>query len=459
MKNSFTKAYVILFMICLMPFSLGARTVKWIAPPQYDKINQYRDGIYIYYQGAQVGLMNTVGDKIPGSECDSITPYLNNGFSLLLDNIGGQEATLVGIYNCKSNIVIPAKDGLYKVRTDYAFYSDNRLPVKDANSGKWGYLGIDGNIAIPCQFYRAYPFCKKCAPVRINDKISKYINQNGVIAFTVSFANGNVKYATPFFSDTTAYVFYNGGREIAKINRKGEKISNSDGRDWNKLLTDWLSDYQAHSSKVLASDLNHTMKDFPEVIKNQLEDIITIGNQAIVLLDGKMGILQLVEGDFNLEKPKIKETGKNKNKQTTVELSLDIPEGISCSELTFRIDKGNGQFSEIRHNDYLLSNDSKSITFEIKQISKSTTIRLCIEHQGLILFNEDISVSIKEPQPPGPGPIPKEKCRHCHLVKCPYGGHHPYCGYKPCGKIIDKNHRAKDYCPVDGNIKKHRPNH
>ena len=442
--------------------------MKWIITPQYDQIEFYSDGIYLYHQGTQVGLMNTVGDKIPGSECDSITPYLNNGFSLLLDNIGDQEATLVGIYNCKSNKVIPAKDGLYKVRTDYAFYSDNRLPVKDANSGNWGYMGIDGNIAIPCQFYRAYPFCKKCAPVRIDDKISKYINKNGVIAFTVSFADGNVKYATPFFSDTTAYVFYNGGREIAKINRKGEKISDSDGRDWNKLLTDWLFDYKKNHDNE-PQEPGQRPLDIDLVEKYQSEVFAPNGQAIIRAKDGKMGILQRLDGDFSLGEPSVSK-GKNK-KQQHVTMQLNIPDDLSCNDLIFEIDKGDGELCMAEAKDYQISADSKVVTFEFipnaKANSKNVKLGLAVKDHGLTVFKKsDMQVQINDPDP-----IPDicrfcgkrhsgkhKQCRKCGLYtdevfpnyKCEANGSHTQCDYPKCKKWHFKKFGPgykKNQCP------------
>lgn len=53
-------------------------------------------------------------------------------------------------------------------------------------------------------------------------------------------------------------------------------------------------------------------------------------------------------------------------------------------------------------------------------------------------------------------PCNPKTCKTCGATKCPYGGIHPTCTFKGCGKIIDKGHRVnkKKRCPYDG---KHGP--
>lgn len=462
------------FVICVLP--LQAKTVKWIVLPHYDKIDQYGD-IYMVQHDGITELMDITGKIINNSRCQSVTPWLSNGFSLLLDYIGDQEATLVGIYNCKSHTVMPTKDGQYKVRTDYAFFSDDRLPVKDTQKGKWGYMGIDGNIAIACQYDNAYPFSDKCAPVKTSDKVYKYINSNGDLAFRVTVGEGKIKSATPFFSNGTAYVLYDGGRKIAKISRRGEKVSNSDKREWEELQQDWLSDYKKnHENEPSGQGLKAL--DIGQVEKDQSEVFNAPNGQAIIRAkDGKKGILQRIDGDFSLGEPSVSK-GKNK-KQQHVTIRLDIPDGLTSDDLTFEINKGDGVIHEVAATDCQISNDKRTINFDFAQSSKvslkNISLGIVVKHHGLILFSKyDIK---PKNQDDDPEPIPVEKCTYCgqkkhdwkHPIcnecgymtgnvlpnyKCEANGHHKnHCKDRRCQKLIIRRYKPKyenNRCPVNG---------
>jgi len=425
---------------CFLP--LQAKTVKWIVLPHYDNIDQYGD-IYMVQHDGITELMDLTGKIINNSRCQSVTPWLSNGFSLLLDYIGDQEAILVGIYNCKSHTVMPTKDGQYKVRTDYAFFSDDKLPVKDTQKGKWGYMGIDGNIAIACQYDNAYPFSGKCAPVKTGDKIYKYINSNGDLAFRVTVGEGKIKSATPFFSNGTAYVLYKGGREIAEINRRGDKVSNSDGRTWSELLTDWLADYKNNhenepsESGLKPIDLDLVEKDLSEVLKAP-------NGQAVVRTkDGKMGILQRLDGDFSLGEPSVSK-GKSK-KQQNVTMPLGIPDGLTSDDLTFEINKGDGMLHEVGATDCQISNDKRTVNFDFAQSSKvslkNLSLGIVVKHHGLIIFSKN-DIKLKEDDP---NPIPVEKCIYCGQKK--HDWTHPICG--ECGYMTG-NVLAKYKCESNG---------
>ena len=458
-------------IVCVLP--LQAKTVKWIVLPQNGKIDQYGD-IYIVQHDGITQLMDNTGKVINNSRCQSITPWLSNGFSLLLDNIGNQEATLVGIYNCKSHTVMLTEDGQYKVRTDYAFFNDDRLPVKDTQNGKWGYMDIDGNIAIACQYENAYPFSDKCAPVKTGDKIYKYINSNGDLAFRVTVSEGKIKSATPFFSNGTAYVLYDGGRKIAKISRRGEKVSNSNEK-WEKLWQDWLSDYKKnHDNEPLA--LGMRPLDIDLVEKDQSEVFNAPNGQAIVRTkDGKMGLLQRLDGDFSLGEPSVSH-GKNK-KQRHVIMRLDIPDGLTSDDLTFEINNGDGMLQEVGSTNCHISNDKRTVNFDFAQSSKvslkNISIGIVVKHHGLILFSKN-DIKLKDDDP---GPVPVEKCTYCgqkkhdwtHPIcnmcgymtgnvlakyKCEANGHHTnWCKDRRCKKLIIKRCKPKyekNRCPFNG---------
>ena len=464
MKKELSQLYILLILYtCVVP--LRGQTVKWIISPQYDQIEFYCDGIYLYHQGAQVGLMDDTGKRISDSECDSITPYLSNGFSLLLDNIGDYEATLVGIYNSKTHKVTRVEDH-FIVKKVYAFFNDDRLPVKDEN-GNWGYLGIDGKQAIPCKYLEAWPFSLKLAPVRLKKKNVVYIKADGTI-ISLDINRGEIGYGTPIFQDGTADVSWNKGTQFARFDCKGRIIKIN--KENFRRTDDWLIEYREHQDKTTASSLIPTIQDFPDRIKSQLQQTTVIDKQAIAIMNGKAGLLQLVHGNFDLGKPKSKE----KNKQLMIELQLDVPDGITCNDLTFEIDKGDSELRMAEAKDYQISDDSKVVTFEFipnaKADSKNVTLGLAVKDHGLTVFYKgDIQVQIKKK----PDPIPEDICKLCEKrhngkhkqcnicklytgdvlpkYKCEGNGNHRKCPLPSCGKYIYSKGNQKKRCPVGGN--------
>lgn len=441
-----SQLYILLiFYACVAP--LRAQTVKWIIAPQYDQIEFYCDGVYLYHQGSQVGLMDDTGKRISDSECDSITPYFQNGFSLLLESIGNQEATLVGIYNCKTRKVTRVQDH-FIVKKDYAFFNDDRLPVKD-DDGNWGYIGIDGKQAIPCKYLEAWPFSLKRALVRLKKKNVVYIKVDGTM-ISLDINRGVIGDGTPIFLDGTADVSWNKGAKFARLDFKGN-IAEINKEEFRKI-DDWLTEFREHLDKATASILSPTIQAFPENIKSQLQQITVIDEQAVGVMNGKVGLLQLVHGNFDLGEPKITMIGKDKNKQSMVKLQMNIPDGLSCNDLTFEIDKGDGQLREVDANDYQVSSDLKTVTFgfipDIKTNSKNVVLRIVAKNHDLILFNQnDIHVKMLEPNP-------DKRCRICGkaINDCKYKGLHPKCG--KCGLIIDESNHFKDRCEGNGNHRK-----
>lgn len=155
-------------------------------------------------------------------------------------------------------------------------------------------------------------------------------------------------------------------------------------------------------------------------------------------------------------------------------MQLDIPEGLSYSDLTFEIDKGDGQLHEAETKDYQISNDKRTITFEFplsaKANSKNANLRFVVKNHDLIIFNVDeIQVQINSPDPPNPDDkcvicggkkhnTKHQQCRKCGYYigdvlpqfKCEGNGHHDQCTYKPCRKYKFKKCNKgyeKNQCP------------
>lgn len=456
-----SQLYILLiFYACVAP--LRAQTAKWIIAPQYDQIEFYCNGVYLYHQGAQVGLMDDTGKRLSDSECDSITPYFQYGFSLLLESIGNQEATLVGIYNCKTHKVTRVKDH-FIVKKDYAFFNDDRLPVRDED-GKWGYIGIDGKQAIPCNYLEAWPFSLKRALVRLKKKNVVYIKVDGTM-ISLDINRGEIGDGTPVFLDGTADVSWNKGAKFARLDFKGN-ITEINKEEF-RTIDDWLTEYREHLDKATASNLSPTIQAFPEKIKSQLQQITVIDKQAVAVMNDKAGLLQFVQGKFGLGSS----VEEDINKQLMIELKLEIPDGLSCDDLTFEIDKGDGQLCEVDTTDYQVSGDLKTVIFvfmpKVKSNSKNVVCGIIVKNHDLVVFSKN-DIQLRMPDPPKPDDICRicgkrhngyhKRCKYCDLYigdvlpkyKCEGNGRHRRCPLPSCGKYIYSKGNPKKRCPVRG---------
>ncbi len=462
-----TRLFVMFFILFNVSSLSIANTVKWTILPEYDYLEPYCEGIYKYVDHATIGLVEESGNVIEGSQCDSIMPPNADGLALLLQNPGNSEATLVGIFNCKKRKVILV-DNDFKVNMDFAFFNDDRLPICDSE-GNWGYLGIDGQIAIPCQYKQAGPFSLQLAPVRLNNENKNvvYIKSDGT-RITVDVNKGTNKGiigdGTPFFMDSTADVHFNG--KYWRITRNGKKKNNIAKSEYHRSIDDWLSEYrQSMQKNTVVSTLDRTLMqtflDSPEgqIINGQVSVFSTIGDQAIVGYKGKMGLLQRVQGDFYMGMAADQVTVKDKKVEPQVlKVDVSVPDAIDPLELSFFINnyrteptpKGNGS-QELRFETSRYADVTSSITEVI-----NVDIR---DHLGLHLFTGESKVNITyiKPDPPksDPGPIPlvRTKCVTCGAdkSKCPHNGVHPICPV--CDKVIDIGHRVKkkNRCERDGN--------
>lgn len=454
------RLFVLLFLVFSVTSLAKANTVKWAIPPDFDNLVPYYDGVYKYALRTTIGLIDDTGVVIDGSQCDSVMPANADGLALLLQDVGSSEATLVGIFNCKKKQVIPVNGGL-KVNPIFAFFSNDRLPVRD-NAGNWGYLGIDGQLAIPCQYKAAWPFSLQRAPVRLNnkDKNVVYIKEDGT-RITVLVNNGIIGDGTPIFMDGTADVAFNG--KYSRITSNGNKRNNITKNEY-RSIKDWLSEYnQSMAKSVEVSSLDTTsMLAFlgsqeGQIINEQVSVFSTHGDQAIVGYKGKVGLLQLVQGDFSMNQTSFLVNVEDRRDGVKVDpkvlkLEVSIPDEINLQELSYYMNdyetastpKGSGaqelQFETSRYAS-LKSSTTEDIIVDVK------------DYHGLLLFNEKGAVNItyskeKEPEPK-PKPDPK-KCSTCHLdiSKCLDNGKHKKC--QKCRKIIDSNHRVINRCPHDG---------
>lgn len=165
------KFILIVFLLISCGLSLYAQTVKWAVSPsmRYQKT----EGNVLKGKNSvgKTMLMSSNGKQLINETYDSITDFYG-GYALAL-NRENDRYRINAIINQREMEVETVSEIVYASR--FPYFSEGKMPVEGAEG--WGYLGTDGNMAIPCSFQKAYPFSRGLAVVRLKEK-EYYINSD-----------------------------------------------------------------------------------------------------------------------------------------------------------------------------------------------------------------------------------------------------------------------------------------
>ena len=160
--NMKTRLLALSVIAFLAVSNADSQTVQWAVRPTSAKLEGYGNLVKLKEKG-KVGMIDHNSRTIVPAKYDSISPF-RDGYALALNSKNGQwkiEAVISeGDYDIQ-----PLTETLYA--TQFMWFSEGKMPVK--GTGGWGYLGTDGNIAIPCQFQAAFPFSEGLASVMLDD--------------------------------------------------------------------------------------------------------------------------------------------------------------------------------------------------------------------------------------------------------------------------------------------------
>ena len=157
------RSTILLLLGTLSTGMLSAQTVQWAVRPTSAQIENYGSLLKVK-KGGKCGLVNLNEQEIVPVKYDSISPF-RDGYALVM-NKDGNQMRIEGVLSEGDYEMLVPTETVYATR--YMWFSDGKMPVK--GTGGWGYLGTDGNMAIPCQFQLAYPFSEGFASVMLNDK-------------------------------------------------------------------------------------------------------------------------------------------------------------------------------------------------------------------------------------------------------------------------------------------------
>lgn len=218
-KFSLGLLFFILVTIC--NFNIIAQNAEWIwvAPPKYEKISDFSEGIAAVKQNVNWGYINENGDLIIDNKFSNITNFQNNEAMVYIknrwylidksgkinDNISfsknyrfveglaldisihyteeeWEDFKFCGYINKENEQVIKNK------YSDARDFSEGLAAVKKGN--KWGYINKNNESIIEFQFENAYSFNNDIAMTQMNDKWG-YINKNG--DFIIECKYNNIK--------------------------------------------------------------------------------------------------------------------------------------------------------------------------------------------------------------------------------------------------------------------------
>ena len=150
---------------------------------KYDIIGQFSDGLARVYEDGKWGFIDETGNKVLSLNCSYVTNFYG-GFASVEQTDDSKKWGIIDktgkfiISNCES--VDYFYDGLARVCIDK----------------KWGYIDMDGNIKIPCQYERAHSFSDGLAWIHqkgkdgIIDRNGEKIMLRGEMYMKLSFSEG-----------------------------------------------------------------------------------------------------------------------------------------------------------------------------------------------------------------------------------------------------------------------------
>lgn len=427
-----TKVLLLSLTTLLSIEQICAQTVQWAVRPTSAQLEGYGQLIKVRKNG-KCGLIDHHNQEVVPTKFDSITPF-RDGHALVM-NIKNKQFKIEGILSEGDLEMQPLTEDVYA--TQFMWFSDGKMPV--VGFGGWGYLNTDGNIAIPCQFQKAYPFSQGYASVMIDDK-AYYINRD-MDYLPVEAGYGNLLFASSFSGDEA--VVYSANSYNPKgyvINRKGRiirpykvkpaelkvnKYDHSVG-DKTKQMDEQVKQMEIDSRYSVYED-NHLYgykKNGVIVLPAQLEKAEPVrGEYANVRFKGQNGVLRIIDGGYSaqLENSQIEIRDNYIGKGV---LRLSVPAAFEDASIQLKMKNDQGNEMSIQPNINQGNQRLYSISpIEIPRNDTRTTYNLEVWCDNLMLWEKEMNINYvvhKKPvsvTPDAPKPQPDMKIASLSISK------------------------------------------
>ena len=392
--------FLLLFGFAFIPIG-SAQTLNWLVQPKYDSISYLNGSVFKCKLGKQVQLVNAKGRELLVPTADSVTNFCEN-HALILDKESDKHKIrgIIDEYGVFTRVV-----GDYYTN-NYSYFSGGFVSVV-GQSRKAGYLDVNGNLAIPCQYRIARPFIKGWASVEPakRKQQTQYIDCNGNLLKIKGFHDGKVIMGSSFNAYGEALVAYY-DNDNAVINTKGEVVReyikkenvipvrtydfsfDESGININPAFSVEIA-YDATPAPFLSGQLFGYKSADHVVAPPQFTKAGKFAEgSAIVCHNGKYGIVKLMEGSFSGEfigDDLIVAEGKQAPNYT---YNLLIPEGIKPESLQVRFDVGDGNMQTVA-----LTNGKYEFTPAINDVDVCQ-MRMEVLTEGLLLWADSLEKSV-----------------------------------------------------------------
>lgn len=396
-----SRIFVFIFLVFFSALPTSSQTVQWAVRPTSAQLEGYGRLLKIRKNG-KTGLMDHNSREVVPARFDSISPF-RDGFALAM-NRSGKQFKIEAVISDGDFEMQPLSEIVYATR--YMWFSDGKMPVKGADG--WGYLGTDGNMAIPCQFQAAFPFSEGYASVLIDDK-AYFIDRN-MDYLPVEAGYGNLVFASTFLGNEA--VVYSGNSYTPKgyvINRRGRIL-----RSYKVKATELVINKYDHSvgdksqqykEQVEQLELDSRYSVYQEnrlygykkngeiVLPAQLEKAEPVrGDYANVRFKGQNGVLRMIDGRFSIHFSNNQITVSG-NQISKGNLSLSIPSALEDASIQIRMIDNQGKEMVVQaYNNQGTNRTYSFLPVEVPRASSSSNCRLEVWSDNLMLWEKDCLV-------------------------------------------------------------------
>ncbi len=407
----------------LLPCSVQAQTVVWqMQPGDYSELTHLTGNIYVAKHNEKVGLVRADGSVVSPVANVQIGDFYEN--KALVTYADGQRECVRGVLTDDGTYL--AFSTKYYTLSGQKFYSDGLLSVADA-AGRLGYVDAYGNKALGFdgKYDKIKPFTEGYAAVFKNKQYSLIDKGGSPVAFT--FKGVAELYGGTNVINGKAYVWDTNGKLYAFDTSRG---GTCDPVKWpgSKAL-DYLYRFAALSGKTkevpfykakadgqkgVAPDETNNLYGFkfasgvaiPAQFSKatQFED-----NLSVVCLNGKFGILRLVDGACFQAASANASVGYYAGEKAKCSFQLTVPDAWKGKKLDVMMKNGEQTVA--------LVPSASEYSFELHPDREQYSFTVEVACEGLLLYQTSLSYAF----------VMKKRCPVCKLdvTQCKYHGKHP----------------------------------
>ena len=320
------KSKILLFLsLTVGVIALQAETVSWMVQPNYESITNYSTDIFkcVDHKG-YLQLVDWNGKELlPGNINASAITEFSDGFAIVLH----EEKILGFLSEAEPHLFHPVTGDYYI--TKYPFFSEGYLTVAQGEkNGKQGYMDATGQIVLECQYLETMPMRQGWAVMEEDSKDAthprRYKRSNDLKGTGMDGLPNGKKFvwATSFNSEGLALAKVKGGKfvifdtkfHVVKNDVKKENKESVDPYDYsfrpngNSLIVPPINAEPVIDANFIIYEQNgkkgYKTSAGEVVAPAQFDEAQPVrNNRSIVVLEGKYGIVKLLDGNFNPQWP------------------------------------------------------------------------------------------------------------------------------------------------------------